>query len=73
MTTEADVTLQPVRALAEDLALEFALVDDWDIHTIDESVELLKRAKRWLEGQGQISSDAIDSLLKRYGRLTEQA
>jgi hypothetical protein len=64
--------IELIRALAEALALEFALVDDEDLSTIHEGIDLLTRARRCLECRGCQCPDPVVITVQRYrqhGRL----
>jgi hypothetical protein len=58
--------IELIGALAEALALEYALVDDEDLNTINESIEVLNRARRGIERHGLQCPEAVGEIIRRY-------
>jgi hypothetical protein len=53
-------------ALAETLALEYADVDDEDLPTIHEGIDLLTRARECIECYGRQCPDPVEHAVQRY-------
>jgi len=60
-----DELLGLIRDLSNTLALEYALVDNEDLPTIGEGIDLLTRASRVVERSGSESPRSIGLLLHR--------
>ena len=58
--------IELIGALAETLALEYALVDDDDLPTIHEGIDLLTRARQYIEGCGRQCPDPVAVLMRIY-------
>jgi hypothetical protein len=60
--------IELIGALAEALALEYADVDDEYLDTINESIEVLTRARRGIECHGLRCPEAVELIIERYHR-----
>ena len=60
--------IELIGALAKMLALEYALIDDEDLNTINESIEVLTRARRGIEYRGLQCPEAVELIIERYQR-----
>jgi hypothetical protein len=58
--------IELIGALAQALALEYADVDDEDLDTICESVEVLTRARQGIECHGLQCPEAVAEIIRRY-------
>ncbi len=68
MKADKQDEIELIRALAEALALEYADVDDEDLNTINESIEVLTRARRGIECRGLQCPEAVELIIERYQR-----
>jgi hypothetical protein len=57
--------IELIGALAKTLALEYANVDDEDLPSIHEGIELLTRARQCIERRGQCP-DPVAIVVQRY-------
>lgn len=55
-----------IGALAEALALEYADVDDEDLLSIHEGIELLTRAQQCIEYRGRQCSDSVTLVIEHH-------
>jgi hypothetical protein len=60
--------IELIGALAKMLALEYALIDDEDLNSINESIEVLTRARRGIECHGLQCPEAVELIIRRYHR-----
>ena len=58
--------IELIRALAEALALEYANVDDEDLPTIHEGIDLLTRARQYIECCGRQCPDPVADMVQLY-------
>ena len=58
--------IELIGALAEALALEYADVDDEDLATICEGIDLLTRARQCIECCGRQCPDPVEYAVQRY-------
>jgi len=58
--------IELIRALAEALALEYGDVDDEDLATIHEGIDLLTRARQYIECSGRQCPDPVEYVVQRY-------
>ena len=58
--------IELIRALAEALALEYGDVDDEDLPTIHEGIDLLTRARQCIESRGGQCPDPVEYAVQRY-------
>ena len=58
--------IELIGALAEALALEYADVDDEDLPTIHEGIDLLTRARQYIECYGRRCPDPVEYVVQRY-------
>lgn len=58
--------IELIGALAEALALEYADVDDEDLFSLREGVDLLTRAQQYIECCGRQCPDPVEYAVQRY-------
>ncbi|MBR1149476.1 hypothetical protein [Bradyrhizobium sp. JYMT SZCCT0428] len=63
--------IELIRALAEALALEYADVDDEDLSSIHEGIDLLTRAQQCIECCGRQCPDPVADIVQLYHRRVQ--
>jgi hypothetical protein len=58
--------IELIGALAETLALEYGDVDDEDLGTIGEGIDLLTHARQYIECYGRQCPDPVEYVVQRY-------
>ena len=58
--------IELIGALAEALALEYGLVEDEDLPSLREGIDLLTRARQCIECSGRQCPDPVEYVVQRY-------